>query len=352
MKKWILRTLASVVVLGAIAAGVVVWLWDEVERDPNHLVLYGNVDIRQVELAFQGDQRIEELLVEEGDRVTKGQLLARLDTERLEYYVDQAKAQADAQADVVNRLEEGTRPENIEKAYASLKAVQAKAEEARRTYRRMTNLLPTGGASQQQVDDAEAALRSTAAQVEEAEATVELAVIGPRWQDIEAAKAQLRAYEAQWALARRNLEDAQLFAPCDGVVQNRILEPGDMASPRKPVFTIAMTNPLWVRAYVSETDLGKIAYGMAAEVTTDSFPGKRYRGWVGYISPTAEFTPKPVETTELRTKLVYQVRIYVDNPENELRLGMPATVTIALDASGASPEEEKAADPSYSGANK
>ena len=133
------------------------------------------------------------------------------------------------------------------------------------------------------------------------------------------------------ALARRNLKDAFLYSPTDGIVQDRILEVGDMASPQRPVFTIALVDPLWVRAYVSEPDLGKIREGMTATVTTDSFPDKRYEGRIGYISPSAEFTPKPVETTEVRTKLVYQVRVFVKDPNGELRLGMPATVTIDPD---------------------
>ena len=114
------------------------------------------------------------------------------------------------------------------------------------------------------------------------------------------------------------------------MIQNRILEPGDMASPQRPVYSLALTDPIWVRTYVGETDLGKLRPGMSAQVSTDSYPGKTYRAWIGYISPTAEFTPKAVETTRVRTDLVYQVRVYVCNPQDELRLGMPATVTIAL----------------------
>jgi HlyD family secretion protein len=103
-----------------------------------------------------------------------------------------------------------------------------------------------------------------------------------------------------------------------------------MASPQRPVYTLAMTDPLWVRVYVKESDLGRIRPGMRAEVATDSYPNKRYNAWLGYISPTAEFTPKSVETTEVRSSLVYQVRIFVCNPQGELRLGMPTTVMIAL----------------------
>jgi HlyD family secretion protein len=132
-------------------------------------------------------------------------------------------------------------------------------------------------------------------------------------------------------LAREVLKDTELYAPTDGIIRNRILELGDMATPQTPVFTLALTNPVWVRAYAPETALGKLAPGMSADVSTDSYPDKTYRGWIGFISPTAEFTPKNVETPELRTRLVYQVRIYVCNPQDELRLGMPATVSIPLD---------------------
>ena len=149
--------------------------------------------------------------------------------------------------------------------------------------------------------------------------------------DRAAAKATLQAYEAQLDLARRDLTDADLVAPADGVIEDRILEPGDMASPQKPVLTLALDDPLWIRVYVAETDLPRIRPGMKAWVTTDGFPGRRYEGWVGFISPTAEFTPKSVETLEVRTKLVYQVRVVVHNPQGELRLGMPAVVTLPLD---------------------
>jgi HlyD family secretion protein len=141
----------------------------------------------------------------------------------------------------------------------------------------------------------------------------------------------LNADEAQLALAQEVLQDTELFAPADGIIRNRILEPGDMASPQTPVLTLALTNPVWVRTYAPETALGKLAPGMTAQVSTDSFPGKTYPGWIGFISPTAEFTPKNVETPDLRTRLVYQVRIHVCNPQDELRLGMPATVVIPLD---------------------
>jgi HlyD family secretion protein len=126
------------------------------------------------------------------------------------------------------------------------------------------------------------------------------------------------------------LDDAQLTAPLDAVVRSRLAEPGEMASPQKPAFSLAITDPKWVRAYVSETDLGHVHPGTAATITVDAFAGRSFSGWVGFISPVAEFTPKTVQTPDLRTSLVYEIRVFVKDPGDELRLGMPATVHLPL----------------------
>lgn len=330
MRKPALRIIVIVLFVSAAAAGV--WLWQSrQERQPGgELVLFGNVDIRQVNLAFNVAERIEAVLVEEGDRVRKGQLLATLDSRRLRDEVSRAEAQVSAQREIVARLEAGTRPEEIDKARADVEAAKAEYQIAQLTYNRMHNLAGKDAVPQQREDDAKAALDLARARLKAAQKVSDLAIEGPRREDIASAGATLKAYEAQLAIASRELAHASLYASSDGVVQVRILEPGDMASPQKAVFTIALDNPLWVRAYVPETELGKVQTGMSAFVTTDTYPGKRYRAWVGYISPTAQFTPKSVETKEVRTSLVYQVRVYVCNPRHELRMGMPATVTIPL----------------------
>jgi HlyD family secretion protein len=288
------------------------------------------VDIRQVDLAFNAAERITAMFVTEGDRVQTGQLLATLASERLAAKVAQAEAEVAAQRAVVARMEAGSRPEEINQARAELEFAEAQERDAERTLHRQQELARKKLASPQEVDDALAATESAAARVKAADAALVLALAGPRQEDITAAKATLRANEAQLALAQRELMDASLYAPSGGVIRNRILEPGDMASPQKPVYTLALVDPLWVRAYVDEPDLGKIRPGMTARITTDSFPGKIYPAWIGYISPTAEFTPKSVQTSEIRTSLVYQVRVFVCNPQDELRLGMPATVLIDL----------------------
>jgi HlyD family secretion protein len=157
-----------------------------------------------------------------------------------------------------------------------------------------------------------------------------LTIAGPRPEEVAEAEARLRAAEAQFALLQQQLTDAQLVAPVNAIVRTRLMEPGEMASPQKPVFSLAVTDPKWVRAYVSEPDLGKVSPGMPASIAVDSFPERRFAGWIGFISPVAEFTPKAVQTAELRTSLVYEVRVFVKDPEGALRLGMPATVSLSL----------------------
>jgi len=329
IKKRILT--GTIVVFAAVIIAVSLWRIFRHGAPENEIVLHGNVDIRQVDLAFNANERIERVLAEEGDKVKAGQLLATLDRQRLQYQASQADAQVRAQENVVAALEAGTRPEDIRKARADMAAAAAEARNAELTFNRLQQLEEKDLISKQQADDAKAAADSSLARLQAAKEALNLAVAGPRKEDIQAAKATMNALREALAVARRNLSYADLYAPSDGVIQSRILESGDMASPQKPVFTLALTDPLWVRAYVSETDMGKIHPGMAAEILTDSFPGKRYPAWVGFISPSAQFTPKSVETREVRTSLVYQVRVFVKDPQNELRLGMPATVVIHFD---------------------
>jgi HlyD family secretion protein len=335
-----LKVLVPVLVL--LIAVAAAWWYQRADKVPsNTLQLQGNVDIRQVELAFNGSERIAEVRVREGDRVSKDQVLAVLDTERLAQALARAEAEVAAQRQVVARLVAGSRPQEIRKARADVQAAEVDLRNARATQMRDQELAGKNFISQQQADNSRAAAESAAARLTAAQEALRLVEAGSRKEDIAAAQATLAALEAALALAQRNLGDASLRAPADGVVENRILEPGDLASPQKAVFTLALTEPLWVRTYVAEADLGRIRTGARAEIATDSFPDKRYRGWIGFISPTAEFTPKSVETREVRTALVYQVRAFVCDAANELRLGMPATVTVRIDqplpAAGADP---------------
>jgi HlyD family secretion protein len=395
-----MRRIAILVGLVVIVGGAGLWWWlAHRKTEQTELVLYGNVDLRQVQLAFNNSERIREVLVQEGDRVKKGQVVARLDVSRLEPPVKQAEAQVAAQQQAVDRLHNGSRPEEIEQAReqvraqeavvlrmhngsrpeevaqarANLESAKADAVNARLRYERARNLSAVRirdqtvqGVSQEDLDNAKAALdvadakvtvnqkaydlavigprkediAQAEAQLAQLKQALELAVTGPRKEDIAQAEAQLRMNKAQLALLQRQLTDAELVAPSNAVVRTRLLEPGEMSSPQRPVFSLAIIDPKWVRAYVSEPDLGKIRQGMIASVSADSFPGQRFEGWVGFISPVAEFTPKAVQTEELRTSLVYEVRVFVKDPDDKLRLGQPATVFLALNQSN-SPAEGK-----------
>ena len=329
------RILLWVAVAAIVIAAGFYWWTNRSEDRPRELLLYGNIDLRQVQLSFNNSERLAEVLVQEGDRVRQGQLLARLDTRRLVPQVAEAEAQSAAQRQVVERLRSGTRPEEIAQARANVESAKADAVNARQQYDRVKSAadLSAGRAVRQQdVDNAKAALEVAEAKLAVNQRALDLAIKGPRKEEIAEAEARLRANEAQLALLRQQLVDAQLFAPMDAVVRNRIAEPGEMVSPQKPVFSLAITDPKWVRAYVAEPDLGRVRQGMAASVRVDSFPDRGFDGWVGFVSPVAEFTPKSVQTEELRPTLVYEVRVFVKDPADQLRLGMPATVHLALDS--------------------
>jgi HlyD family secretion protein len=318
--------------VAALALAAAAWLYARRDGvgEANVLTLYGDVDIREVQPAFNDSGFIATILVDEGAKVKGGQLLATLDDARYAATLAQAKAQTENLRQVLAKLVAGSRPEEIAQAKATMDALEITYQNNEATYKRYDALVSTSSGTVQQRDDAKAAFDSVRRQYEASKQVYLLAVEGPRAEDIAAARAAYEAAQAATALAQREFDDTRLYAQSDGIVEDRILQPGDMASPSTPVLTVALPNPLWVRAYVPEKQLGRVRLGMKAKVGTDSYPGRAYDGWVGYISPTAEFTPKTVETPELRTALVYQLRVYVCDSHDELRLGMPASVRLDL----------------------
>ncbi len=320
-----------VVLLIVLASGVAGFLYWKSHGPPSdRLVLYGNVDIRQVDLSFDNEGRIMQMLVEEGDRVEKGQLLARLDPARFEDAVNAAQGQLAQQSEVVAKLESGSRPQEIEQAKADAAAAAATAHDAELVARRKEKLVASDSTPQEIYDNAHATALAAQERLRAAQQALSLAVEGPRTEDIAAAKAQLEADAANLSLAQHRLRDTRLYAPAAGTVLTRILEPGAAVLPNTPAYTLTIDDPVWVRTYVSESDLGRVFPDMQAEITTDSFPSHVYHGWVGFISPTAEFTPKTVEAPDVRSALVYRLRVYVTNPDRTLRQGMPATVSLQL----------------------
>lgn len=332
MKKRFLRIIVLAVLATAIIIGV---RWFENRENgivTSSLKIYGTIDIRDVRVAFNEQERITEVLVEEGDRVQAGQILARLNTDRLQAQIAEVQAQVAEQQEVVKRYKAGTRPQEIDQARAEVEAAKVKVRNDEQTLERLRKTSGTGATSAQDLDDARTRLLAERAQLEVQEKALNLALEGPRKEDVAAAEKRLQALEANLAFLQIRLQDMTLKAPKAGIIENRILEPGDMAGPTRPVFILALTDPKWVRAYIPEPELGRIRLGMKARVQSDSFPGQSMEGWVGFISPVAEFTPKTVETEELRTKLVYQARVFVHDEGDQLHLGMPVTVLIEENA--------------------
>ena len=325
----------SVLLLGVAAAGIGLML--RPHPVPTALVLYGNIDIRSVDLAFNDSGRIARVLVEEGAPVRRGQPVATLDAVRFVDAVHQAQGVLAAAEQQLAKLRAGSRPQEIAQARAAVAAAQATLHNAAISHDRQRALALAHLLPQQSADNALQTLKTARAGLDNARQALSLALQGPRREDIAAAQATVVADRAALALAQRQLTDTTLLAPSDGVVQDRILEPGDMVSPQSPVLTLALTDPVWARAYVPEPALGRVAAGMRASIRSDSFPGRSFAGWVGFISPTAEFTPKNVESTDLRTELVYRVRVYACNPGHALRMGMPVTVSIPLHGNAPGP---------------
>ncbi len=265
-----------------------VFLFFKNRKNPDILTLYGNIEIRQVDLSFQVSGQIEKMLKEEGDGVKKGELIALLDNRDYK--------------------------SNLEKAEAEVLRAQALSADASSIYERQKPLCLDNTVSQQECET----LLNTKNKTE----------------------ADYKAALAQRDFAKNQFDYTKIYAPDEGVVMVRVQEPGANVSKGQIVYTISKTKPVWIRAYVNETDLGNIKYGMGVKVYTDTVDPKtgkkrEYDGYVGYISPVAEFTPKTVESTDLRTSLVYRIRVYIDNIDEYLRQGMPTTIKINLKGDGA-----------------
>jgi HlyD family secretion protein len=261
--------------LAAIVITLISYVLEE-RDDKSEITLYGNVDVRQVDIGFRVPGQVSQLLFEEGDPVKQGDLMTILDT-----------TPYDSQ---------------YEEAVAAAQAIRVNLENAEILLRRRLELIGAGAVSQEDLDNSKTNRDQLAANLIQAEAAV--------------------------AVAQDNLAYTQAYAPTDGVILTRIREPGTVVNPGNPVFTLSVSSPVWVRAFVDEPFLGEVYYGMPARVYTDIKNGKSYKGTIGFISPVAEFTPKTVETAQLRTDLVYRLRIYVDNPDHGLVQGMPVTVKL------------------------
>jgi len=297
------------------------------QQDENRLVLSGNVDIRQVDLGFRVMGRIAAIAFEEGEHVPADAVLARLDAAPYQAAAATTLSQVSVAEAALAKQRNGNRRQDIAQAQARLDESQATLVRTKADLDRRTPLLESGAVSQALYDSTLEQYHNAQAQVAVARQALSLQREGARHEDIEAAIAQQREAVAQNNKANIDLGDTVLRAPNAGTILTRVREPGAIVQPGETVMTLTIDRPMRVRAYIDEPDLHRIAPGMAVRVTADGNP-KTYHGTIGFISPTAEFTPKTVETTALRTDLVYRLRVIVEDPDNALRQGAPVSVTI------------------------
>lgn len=366
-------------------------------EEEDKLVMSGNIEVTDAQLSFKIPGRLLERLVDEGERVAAGRLLARLESADQEIQVAQAEANLAYAEAVLAELEAGSRTEEVARSWAAVEqararldevlsgsrsqeianaraeldralagaeAAQAQLELAESDYERYSELYEDGAISEREYDAAGTQLELARSAYEESQARVassrealslreegarkeqveqaraalkqaeagyELVVAGPRAETISQARAQVSVARESRRQAGQQLEYTSLLAPFDGVVLSKAAEPGEYLNPGAPVVTIGRLDRVYLRAYLNETHLGRIALGQHVEITTDTYPDKVYEGVVSFISDVAEFTPKSVQTTEERVKLVYMVKIEVENPSQELKPGMPADCVIELD---------------------
>jgi HlyD family secretion protein len=288
----------------------------------------GNIEVDDARLAFKVPGLVTERAVSEGGTVTQGQIVARLDDTEQVQQVEVQRAEVAAAAAALADLEAGSRPQEIDSAKATVESAEAEVKRAELEFERQRELRDNRTISAREFEVAEAALAVATARASEAAERLTLLIEGPRVETINQARARLEQSRAALALAERRLEFTKLISPLTGVVLSKNIEPGEFVAPGTAVITVADTSKVWLRAFVNETDLGRIHLGQAVEVSTDSFPGKTYRGTVAFIASEAEFTPKTVQTNKERVKLVFRVKVDLENDHGELKPGMPADAVI------------------------
>ncbi len=305
------------------------WPWSD-NTDNTVIRLSGTVEAREFDLAFQVSGRIAALHTDEGESVTAGQEAAMLDSHDYELALRRARAEAEAARAALAVLQAGTRAQEVRAAAATLAKAQAELKFAQAEVRRVSGLVGRHLASRESLDQAQRQLDVTRASVEEARQRYELLREGARKEDIDRAQAELAARLAAVQVAEQQLAYTRLLSPVTGVVSVRLAERGEVVAAGQPVLRVANLATPWVRAYINETDLSRVQLGQPAEVRVDGLPEEVFQGRLSFISPKAEFTPKTVETRELRTDLVYRIKVDVENPKELLKIGMPADMYLRI----------------------
>ena len=298
--------------------------------DKNSLKLTGTVETTTVALSFKVPGRLLERNVDEGEIVKVGQMVAVLDDTDLRAEEKARSAQERAARAALQDLEAGSRDEEIMQAEAALARMQAEEVRAADEAVRMERLIRKEVVSQRDMDMAVAARDASAAAVREARERLRLLKAGARPDAVLQARANLESAAASHALAASRLADTRLYAPLVGQVTAKHAEPGEMLAAGSPVLTVTSLDDTWIRAYIPETELGRIKLGQTVKITSDTWPDKTYQGTVSFIAQQAEFTPRNVQTQVERVKLVYRIKITADNPQQELKPGMPVDAVIDL----------------------
>ncbi len=323
-KQFALTLLALIVVIGAM-----VGMYYYQEQNSRALTLYGNVDIRTVNLGFRVAGKLSELQVDEGDAIAVGQTLGRLDDAPFINALNQAKAARDVAKANLAKAEAGYRREEIAQVRSEVAQKASAFRFADSFLKRQQGLWQNKTLSANDLENAKAGRNQALAAYQAAKDKLRQFEAGYRTEEIAAAKAQLTQAEAAVAQAELDLKDTQLTAPSAGVILTRAIEPGTMLAAGNTVFTLSLTNPVWIRAYIDEPNLNQAIAGREILIDTDGRKNQPYHGKIGFVSPTAEFTPKSVETPDLRTDLVYRLRIIVLDPDHGLKQGMPVTLRFA-----------------------
>jgi len=298
--------------------------------DDSAIVLSGNIEVTEVDAGFKIGGRIAKLKAEEGEKVEKDKILATLDKVEFENIVSQNVAYLNEKQILLEELKAGSRREDLEHAKANVSYADAELSKTKKDYERIESLYNNGILSAQQFDSAKKSYEAAVSMHKKSLESFNLVKAGPRMEEIKAAENRVQYAEASLKVAKEKLNDTTIYSPVSGVILKKNAESGEIISPAIPVYTIGVLEKPWIKVYVKEDKLGLIKLGQRAEIKTDSFPNKIYEGTVTYISSEAEFTPKNIQTQEERVKLVFGVKISVENRNDELKPGMPADVRLLL----------------------
>jgi HlyD family secretion protein len=308
----------------------------------NALTASGNVEATEVQLAPEVGGRVIELRVAEGDRVSAGDVIATLDTRDTELQIGRARAERAAAAAQLHLFEAGARAEDVRQAEAQvdaatseIAAIDVEIKSAQTDLDRFEALLTANAGSQKQRDDARARVdlarerkRAAEERVRVARTSLDRVRAGARKEELEGARARVATVDAQLAVLEKGLRDAQVTAPAGGVVTQKLVDAGEIVAPRTPLLVVTDLDHAWANVFVPEPAVPRLKLGQAATVRTDA--GSSVQGKVTFVSPRAEFTPRNVQTADERSKLVYRVKVTVDNTAGVLKQGMPVDVDFVL----------------------